>query len=439
MDLCSPDFAFLSEPQIFTSDLPHCMAPFKGEYSYELNSEEKVDPLLAMSKSKANGGVLAMWKKSLDKYVTVVKVDSSSFLPLIYSPPGAPISVHVALYLPTSGKEAEFMEAISQLINTVGDITNRFEHCLVFLRGDGNVNTNNTDRMTIFSSFLSSLNLVQTNILYKTYHHFLGAGAFDSNIDVILHSKDAPNEETITAIYCKNEHPEIDSHHDIIMSSVILPVTELQPPSNVLITAPRLHHQRYRILWSPQGISAYQEDVAEKLSQVRLDWLNPLSKTSMSILLARTNEIISTAARAANKFIKLDTPTQIKSEKKPIEIKNSETILRNIHGDPGATKSDLQTARRQHRTLVRSVKNKREIDQDEKLFSILSSNPSAAFSTIKRSKSSSNVQVPYITVGDKRYDGPRVVDGLYESISKLKHLDCDQLKASPHHHSLVGL
>ena len=85
--LKSPDLVFLSEPQIFTSDLTNCMALFRGEYSCELNTEEKLDPDFAMTKSKAAGGTMVLWKKSLDKYITVHQSDSSSFLPIIYSPP----------------------------------------------------------------------------------------------------------------------------------------------------------------------------------------------------------------------------------------------------------------------------------------------------------------------------------------------------------------
>ena len=76
------------------------------------------------------------------------------------------------------------------------------------LRGDGNVNANNKDRMIIFTNFLSNNYLTQTHIQHKTYHHFLGGGAFDSNIDVIIHSKDAPFSESITAVFCKHDYSQ---------------------------------------------------------------------------------------------------------------------------------------------------------------------------------------------------------------------------------------
>ena len=182
-DLTKPDFIFLSEPQIFTSDLPHCMSHFGDEYCSELNSEDKFDIEIAMNKRKATGGTMVLWKKCLDKYVTIHPVHSTSFLPLVFSPPDSPVSVHIALYLPTSGKEAEFVDQITQLSNCLDDLRELYEDCLIFIRGDGNVNTNNLDRTKVFSTFLSFHNLEQVFIDHKTYHHFLGGGAFDSNFD----------------------------------------------------------------------------------------------------------------------------------------------------------------------------------------------------------------------------------------------------------------
>ena len=37
-----------------------------GEYSYELNSEDKLDPDIAMSRTR--GGTMVLWRKPLDQY-----------------------------------------------------------------------------------------------------------------------------------------------------------------------------------------------------------------------------------------------------------------------------------------------------------------------------------------------------------------------------------
>ena len=40
-------------------------------------------------------------------------------------------------------------------------------------------------------------------------------------------------------------------------------------------------------------------------------------------------------------------------------------------------------------------------------------------------------------VGDRKYSGDRVLDGLFESIFKLKSLNIIQLASSPHHSGLM--
>ena len=114
------------------------------------------------------------------------------------------------------------------------------------------------------------------------------------------------SKEAITNIFCKHEHPEIESHHDAILSEVNLPATELDLSMENLVTAPRLSHQRQKIVWSSEGILDYQELVSSQLHGVRTRWLNPISKTSASILLKMTNAILNNAAIKTNKSVNLN-------------------------------------------------------------------------------------------------------------------------------------
>ena len=101
-----PDMAFLSEPMIFQTDLENSMSYVQHEYCYWLSSEDLHEPDIPLIKSKAAGGTLAMWRKWLDPHISVHHVQSCAFLPLVLKLPGARTSVHIALYLPTHGKDA---------------------------------------------------------------------------------------------------------------------------------------------------------------------------------------------------------------------------------------------------------------------------------------------------------------------------------------------
>ena len=57
--------------------------------------------------------------------------------------------------------------------------------------------------------------LTEVEFLHNTYHHFVGNGSSDSQLDRILCSV---ANEVLTNIECKLEDLFVDSHHDILCS-----------------------------------------------------------------------------------------------------------------------------------------------------------------------------------------------------------------------------
>ena len=276
-DLLQPDFMFISEPNIFSHDIHDLMKYFISNYNFFLNSEDKYDPELPLAKNKTYGGTLAIWKLEHDAHVTVFPVTTTSFLPIIYSPLGASVSVHIALYFPTSGQETEFIEQIILLRTTILDLKDKYPDCMIYLRGDCNVNLNNKNRVNVFNDFLSTFDLTTITFDHKTYHHFLGEGQYDSNIDIIAVPKSAESSEKLVDIVCSKDEPGVDSHHDVIVSSLTIPVvpTAVQ---DLLVTAPRVPNHRHKIIWSEKSIDDYEQLVSPFLNKIRSDWPKQNSK-----------------------------------------------------------------------------------------------------------------------------------------------------------------
>ena len=88
-----------------------------------------------------------LWKKSFDPYVSVYPVHTSSFLPLVLSLPNAKISIHIALYLPTYGKDTEFVSELANL--------QTYHDPIIFIRGDGNANHKNITRIKLLNHLIS--------------------------------------------------------------------------------------------------------------------------------------------------------------------------------------------------------------------------------------------------------------------------------------------
>ena len=178
-DLHRPDLIFISEPQIFQSDLQNCMTYFYGDYSSSLNSEDFHNPDLALSKTKAKGGTLVMWKNYLSPFITIIPVDTPAFLPVLLTIPHFLPSIHIALYLPTAGKETQYVHELSELKVCVEALQQRFPNSPVFIRGDANSSKTNNSRNLLFTAFCQEYNLNRVPIGHNTYHHFLGQGKSD--------------------------------------------------------------------------------------------------------------------------------------------------------------------------------------------------------------------------------------------------------------------
>ena len=343
VDTFTPDLVFISEPQAFQCDIQALFDPFVGDYGYYLNSEDVMCPDLPLEKSKANGGTMIMWREKLTPYIKIINVSSSSFLPFIISIPGVATSAHIVLYLPTSGKETEFISALASLDACLEVIKEDYA-CPIYLRGDANVNPNNTARTSIFTHFCKKHALLSLDLCHPTHHHFQGEGLFDAQLDLLLYSGPSEHSEHLSSIVCKLQNPLVESHHDIVVSSFSLPqvITSLDSKENVV--APKVLNDRVKILWDSENIPYYQSLLASNLTNIRDLWSNPSSPSSISILLSSTNDALSSAAKISNKYILLSKEVKPRSVEHPeIRAAQSNLLEANIHLTPFLTCKPLRS------------------------------------------------------------------------------------------------
>ena len=259
-----PSLIFISEPWMHLSDAPLILNEFKHQYSYYLNSEDRHDPLLSLSRSRAYGGTLALWKKELDAYITVLEPPSSHILPLLLEKPGYQKTIHITIYLPTAGKEVEFMKELSALQNTIDKLCDDYPDSLIFIRGDANASLfprDNNKRDALFMYFMDENKFANAPINHNTYHHFTNNGMSDSCIDVIIfstvNSDGIPSNvtESVCKVICGKTNPTIDSSHDALLTTFSLFFQAIPEPSSDNIEAPRVPLTRQIIIWSEHGIS----------------------------------------------------------------------------------------------------------------------------------------------------------------------------------------
>ena len=435
------DFAFISEPQTFQHDITRIMKPLHGEYKFALNSSDLFDPELPLTSSRAHGGTLVLWKVCHDPYVHVHPVPSSAILPIIFSPPGNPISIHISVYLPTHGKDSSFTEELSSLSVCLDELIESYPDSPIYISGDFNVNERNQKRTALLDQLCKEFDFLQTDIPHKTYHHFVGNGASDSNLDKILFTDKLDIPETIKKIECKLLHSGIDSHHDMLISSFSLPSIPRIKNSKNNIVAPKIENTRVKINWADDDIEKYQNVVTPELKRIQLQWIEAsrTSRTSLSLLLESTNHALSKSAVMTNKSFMPAKQKPPRPKKTPSDIKHSANKLLKEHkrvkhaidnSDPNldAIRECYTNMRKDHRKLVRAFKAKDAVSRDTDLFLIKSKDPRPFFKKIRASKSDKTNQVKKLFVKDKTYLEERVCDGFYDSISSLKTRDIESLK-----------
>ena len=300
----------MSEPQLLQCDLELRTAIFKGQYSCSLNSSDLYDKDEATKATRTFGGTMILWKKEYDPFVAVYPTDTTAFLPIVFSPPGVTISIHVSIYLPTQGKENEFLEALSKLDVCLSEMKQLYPGALVYLRGDFNTSRTNITRTGLLDFFSSSNNLCSVKISHRTYHHFLGNGVSDSHLDRLLYSDIGETSEELVTIICKLTNPLVNSHHDVLVSSVQIPcdASEEEPPKLGNVVAPRVENSRTKILWTDIGIETYRDTVAKSLQHIQDLWLQSPSTASLHVALQATNSVMAKAACLTNNHIPLGKP-----------------------------------------------------------------------------------------------------------------------------------
>ena len=366
-------------------------------------------------------------------------VQTTAFLVVILSPPGIKKSVHVSLYMPTHSKDSEFVSDMADLRKCLDDVSTSIPNPVVYIRGDSNVNKNNTARVTLLQQLIRDFSLIRVDTGHNTYHHFVGNGLYDSNIDILLHTDGDNICETISEIMCKDDHPAILSHHDILISSCTIPGATLVQPGHHESVAPRLQHSRMKIDWSDEGQAEYCQLVAPYLRQARETWLDPSSPLCMSILLSITSSVLLKCATMTNKHRISGDKAVSRSAKIPKAIRLANNKMCKAHKiykkckdaySSAIARDIFRNSKKNYQRIVRKYRVSASLQRYQRLDQIFS-DQKAAYAYIRSCRKSPPKSIEELEVGEKVYTGAAVCDGFYESMTALKNCDVESLKCDP--------
>ena len=316
--------------------------------------------------------------------------------------PGLSSTVHICLYLPTSGKDQEFVLAFAALIAVLQSVTEEHPRTPVYLRGDANVNPKNLLRTQLLKDLQAQFSLQRLDLGHPTHHHFMGEGTSDSQLDIILHTAPPHLAETLVDVVCGQDNPLVSSHHDLIISKFPSSSTPYFPPPQAL-SAPRIPNDRVKVCWEDEGLENYKNLLSSALPLLQESLNGPPSEAMASILLNCTNQALNRAAELSFKTIKLSQEPRPRKEKVDVHVRRAQIVslqasksLKKLRASHLSSASALQAAQDAKssassslRAAVRAASSFRARQRDLLLHSVLFNDPRKLQAAVKKAKASS--------------------------------------------------
>ena len=241
---------------------------------------------------------------------------------------------------------------------------------------------------------------------------------------------------------CKFDYPLISSCHDVLLSSWKNPVLDQKIHPNHKEKAPRIPNNRFRTVWSDEGVEAYQQLIVPQLRRLQELWLQSPSKTALSILMNATNDVLTECAKVTNRVCPLKQTGQSKPRRFPPKVKRSSQLLLKLYQRLKSLKEVYEAdsfvvsqayrhysvQRTKHRKLIRFYQARDAVARD----STLMTNPASTFAKIRASKRVSAGKLQRLNVGQHSFSGDDVPDGFFFAINEMKCRNAANLESSDH-------
>ena len=173
----------------------------------------------------------------------------------------------ISLYAPTSGKDDDFHECITDLTEYI--LSNISAGDRVLIGTDSNCSTKSTPRRQLcWGAFCDTFSLLSHSTGSSTFHHHNGSS--ESSIDLFLSSKDL-KLYNLTQL-CTLEYPLNLSSHDLLLSFIEVPQIE---KSHSRFSHSYSEFIQDRILWDKNKVPEYQKLASKALSDAAQYWSAP--------------------------------------------------------------------------------------------------------------------------------------------------------------------
>ena len=249
-----------------------------------------------------------MWHTSLDSSITPLKTSNDRFASIRINDKNERF-LAISIYFPTSGKDSEYNECVSDLVIFVQEYQK--ENDIIIIGTDSNCSEKSSQRRKLaLKNLCQELSLVRAATLHPTFHHHNGSS--ESNIDYFLISESYSHKISKIMSICTLYTPENLSAHDPVIASLQIPQHTASSPSSDYSHTYRDFTQ-HKVVWDPQNLQHYQETtlkvLAEYESQFPLPEHIPLKCELFSSILVKSAQLCL-QSKPVQKSIKKNRPSK---------------------------------------------------------------------------------------------------------------------------------
>ena len=233
------------------------------DYSIQISTPDQFTPIedrLGKADHTWHGAAI-MWHESLNSEVVNISNSNDRFTGINLFSRGLPV-LAISLYLPTSGRDDEFLDCRNKLSIFIQE--NSTGEGITLIGTDSNCSEKSSPRrIQSFHKFCKEQNLLKFCQAEPTFHHSNGLSS--SNIDYFLISQKHALKLSNIGIECNQEHSENFSSHEPVSANLKV-VCPDQSTNQEKYTHTYTDFEQPRIIWDEKYLESYQ-NTSDKVLQ----------------------------------------------------------------------------------------------------------------------------------------------------------------------------
>ena len=235
-------------------------------------------------------GAAILWHESLNSHTSSIQNIHSRFTAIKIAL-GEHSVLAISAYLPTSGKDTEYLDCLGELSTFI--TANNTENATIIIGMDSNCSENSTQRRTnSMGHFCEDHSLLKVAAPGPTFHHSNGVSS--SNIDYYLVSQNSTANISNISSQCTQDHPQNLSSHDLVIAKFTLPSSEIRN-KNSKHSHTFSEFKETRVVWPQEPSPEYQQLADQALTNFEQYFPTPeflpLKCQLYSDLLVRAGEL----------------------------------------------------------------------------------------------------------------------------------------------------